>query len=67
MDNKYKSFKKIFFKLNGIINNASYLRKYFPRFEKEKSQICLKFLDEDEKFNFIEDVKKKVEIKTASK
>ena len=67
LDNECKSFREVFFKLNGIIKNASYLRKYFPRFEKENGQICLKFLDEDEKFNFIEDVKKKVEIKTASK
>ena len=67
LDNEYKSFRNVFFKLNGILKRASYLKKYFPRFEKNKGQICLKFLDENEYLDyFIEDVEIVVEFKTAS-
>ena len=67
LDNEYKSFRNVFFKLNGILKRASYLKKYFPKFEKNKGQICLKFLDENEYLDyFIEEVKRVIESKTPS-
>ena len=54
-DINYQNFREVFFKLNDVIKKSSNLKKYFPRFERIKGDICLKFLNVED---FIEDAKK---------
>ena len=69
LDKKYESFRKVFFQLNEILKtatNSSNLKKNFPRFMRLRGAIALKFLDVyDEMDNFIDDIMRVVEFKTA--
>lgn len=69
LDKKYESFRKVFFQLNKILKTATdstNLKKNFPRFIRLRGAIALKFLDVyDEMDNFIDDIERVVEFKTA--
>lgn len=65
-DVQNKHYREIFFKLNEILKNNSFLKSYFSRFLEERGQISVKFLvsDEKEMDKFVEDVKSRVDNKT---
>jgi len=64
-DSKNKHYREIFFKLNEILKNNSFLKSYFYRLMNERGQISVKFLvsDEKEMDKFVEDVKSRVDNK----
>ena len=66
MDKSHKSFRKSFFDLNEILKTSIHLRKYFPRFMRNRGNIALKFLEvDDDMDSFIDDIRKLVIFKTA--
>ena len=66
LNKDFDSFREIFFKLNEFIKNNPNMRDYFPGFKRNRGIICLKFLEVDQYLDeFIDDVKKLVEFKTA--
>jgi hypothetical protein len=62
---QYKPYREIFFKLNDILKNNSFLKYFFERLMKARAQISVKFLvsDEKEMDKFVEDVKSRVDNK----
>jgi hypothetical protein len=62
---QHKPYREIFFKLNEILKNTSFLKYYFDRLIKERGQISVKFLvsDEKEMDKFVEDVKSRLDNK----